>query len=149
MPIKQARENSASSVPHASSAYTKKSIVPKEILLHQLKHQDKAAAIGPIKLPERQNQWFKLQKRCYLSLFCNLNEFLAVTGSNYLPQVHKFHAISNLNLPSRIVFWNLALPKSGNWKQSVAESSKRLWKLPRRGGCKANNIIVVLLKSAV
>jgi hypothetical protein len=37
---------------------------------------------------------------------CNLKQLLAAIGTNYLPQVHKTPAISSLNLPHLIVFWN-------------------------------------------
>jgi hypothetical protein len=50
-------------------------------------------------------QVFKLQKKC------DLNQFFAAAGTNYLPQVHNNRAISDLNFPLAFEFWNLPLPK--------------------------------------
>jgi hypothetical protein len=46
-----------------------------------------------------------------MMMMCDLNQFFAAIGSNYLPQVHNNRAISDLNFLLVLEFWNLPLPK--------------------------------------
>src|SRR6267142_1346285 len=61
-------------------------------------------AIGTNKLPEPQIIGSSYSR-------CDLNQFLAATGSNYLPQVYRNRAISNSNFSPNSAFWNLPLPE--------------------------------------
>jgi hypothetical protein len=56
---------------------------------------------------------------------CDLNQFLAATGTNYLPQVQHNRAISDFNFPASFRILERTIAESANWKLSLAESSER------------------------
>ena len=56
---------------------------------------------------------------------CNLNQFLAAIGTNYLPPVHKIPAILSINLPRRICILERAIAEGANWKLELAASAER------------------------